>query len=145
MTVARSTSVIDRAAVRRGLARDRNGRPSFSSAVSLRVQPRLVLALREALVRVRGLKAAFVYGAAADGRDTAASAIDLMLIGDNQPYADCFAGLLDAENLLRRRIRVRFVSTQQWRRKLARRSAVIAKLQAQPKILIFDSADDWRR
>jgi hypothetical protein len=39
---------------------------------------------------------------------------------------------------------VRFVSTEQWRRKLAPRSTVIAKLQAQPKIFIFDSADGWR-
>src|SRR5262249_39617387 len=50
---------------RRGVAaRERSGRPGFGNAVSLRVQPQLVLTLREALARASGIKLAFVYGAA---------------------------------------------------------------------------------
>jgi predicted nucleotidyltransferase len=125
-------------------AREHDGRPGFSTAVSLRVQPRLVLTLREALARAPGIKAAFVYGRAANGRDTAASDIDLMVIGADVTYADCFAGLLTAESLLKRLIRARFVSAEEWRRKLARGSAFVTKVHAQPKIFIFGSADDLR-
>jgi predicted nucleotidyltransferase len=123
-------------------ARDQDGRPGFGNAVSLRVQPQLVLALREALARARGIKAAFVYGSAANGRDTAASDIDLMVIGADLTYADCFAGLLTAENLLKRPIHARFVSAEEWRRKLARGSALVTKVNAQAKIFIFGSAAD---
>jgi predicted nucleotidyltransferase len=123
-------------------AREHDGRPGFSNAVSLRVQPQLVLTLREALARTPRIKAAFVYGSAANGRDTAANDIDLMVIGADLTYADCFAGLLTAENLLKRPIHARFVSAEEWRRKLARGSAFVAKLNAQPKIFIFGSAAD---
>ncbi|HML12323.1 MAG TPA: hypothetical protein VK456_03395, partial [Xanthobacteraceae bacterium] len=187
-------------------SRERNGR----AAVSLRVQPQLVLALREALARAPGIKAAFVYGSAAtsapsglslvarpscvrdkrpppltpppkaafgrrssrEERRRGASAmadargegnreicacpghkgrqaraapardIDLMVIGDGVTYADCFAGLLDAENLLQRRIRAKFVGADEWRRKLKRGSAFVRKLKAQPRIFIFAPADD---
>jgi predicted nucleotidyltransferase len=135
-------SVIDRSPG--GDGRERDGRPGFSNAVSLRVQPQLVLTLREALARAPGIKAAFVYGSVANGRDTAASDIDLMVIGADVTYADCFAGLLTAENLLKRPIHVQFVSTEEWRRKLARGSAFVTKVNARPKIFIFGSADDLR-
>jgi hypothetical protein len=141
-------------------ARERNGRPAFTTAVSLRVQPQLVLALRAALVRAPGIKAAFVYGSAAtsapspslpkrrkrgrEAHSAPAGAIDLMVIGD-ATHADCFAGLLDAENVLKRRIHARFVSAAEWNRKLARKSAFFTKVNAQPRIFIFASADDLRR
>jgi predicted nucleotidyltransferase len=118
---------------------------SFSNAVSLRVQPQLVLTLREALARAPGIKAAFVYGSVAQGRETAASDIDLMVIGADVTYADCFAGLLTAENLLKRPIHAQFVSAEDWRRKLARGSAFVTKVNARPKIFIFGSAEDLRR
>jgi predicted nucleotidyltransferase len=126
-------------------AREHEGRPHFSNAVSLRFQPQLVLTLREALARARGIKAAFVYGSVADGRDTAASDIDLMVIGADVTYADCFAGLLTAENLLKRPIHAQFVSAEDWRRKLARGSAFVTKVHARAKIFIFGSADDLQR
>lgn len=123
-------------------AHEHEGRPRFSNAVSLRVQPQPVLALREALAHSRGIKAAFVYGSVANGRDTAASDIDLMVIGADVTYADCFAGLLTAESLLKRPIHVQFVSAEEWRRKLARGSAFVTKVNARRKIFIFGSADD---
>ena len=123
-------------------AREHEGRPHFSNAVSLRVQPQLVLTLREALARGRGIKAAFVYGSVANGRHTAASDIDLMVIGADVTYADCFAGLLTAENLLKRPIHAHFVRAEEWRGKLARGSAFVTKVNARPKIFIFGSADD---
>src|SRR5262245_4083604 len=60
----------------------------------------LATVLREALVRARGMKAAFVYGSAATGQDTPQNAIELMVISDAS-YGDCFGGLLSAERLLK--------------------------------------------
>src|SRR5262249_10819422 len=92
----------------------------LSDAVSLRVQPQLVLALRAALARAPGIKTAFVYGSAAAEGERRASAIDLMVIGDAS-HADCFTGLFAAENALERPIQARFVSAAEWKRKLARK------------------------
>jgi hypothetical protein len=52
--------------------------------------------------------------------------------------------LLNAANLLKRRINANFVSTEEWRRKLARGSAFFTRVNAQPKICIFGSAEDLR-
>src|SRR5262249_57812025 len=110
---------------------------------SLRVQPQLVLTLREALARAPGIKLAFVYGAVAQARDGAQSDIDLMVIGDGVTYGDCFAGLMNAEHLLKRRIHAKFVGAEEWRRKRARGSAFVAKITAQPRLLISVS-DEFR-
>jgi hypothetical protein len=50
--------------------------------------------------------------------------------------------LLDAERLLKRRIRAKFVSEQEWRRDLLRGNEYFRKINAQPRIVIFASADD---
>src|SRR5262245_46691737 len=86
---------------------ERNGKCDSSTAVSLRVEPHLVLTLIGALVRARGMKAAFVYGSAAKAQYGPQSDVNLMVIGD-VTYADCFAGLLNAEKLLKRRIHAKF-------------------------------------
>jgi hypothetical protein len=62
-------------------AQAQNGTPASRKAVSLRVQPDLVLALREALVLAGGIGAAFVHGSMAKGEQSAASEIELMMIG----------------------------------------------------------------
>jgi hypothetical protein len=121
--------------------RDRNAKSGVSNAVSLRVEPELVLALRQALARAAGIKAAFVHGAAGEGKQNPASEIELMVIGD-ATYADCFGGLHDAENLFKRRIRANFVTEQEWRCELRRGNLFFTTINAQPKIFIFASADD---
>ena len=127
---------------RRADGRECHARAGFRNAVSLRVQPQLVLALRAALVRAPGIKAAFVSGSAAKDEERPRGDIDLMVIGDDVTHADCFAGLLNAESLLKRRIRATFVGAQEWQRKLKRRSEFVAKLRAEPRIFIFTTADD---
>lgn len=124
-------------------APERNGVPAFSNAVSLQVQPELVLALRQALAAAPGVRSAFVHGSIVTGEQSATSAIELVVIGDAS-YADCFGGLLNVERLLKRRIRVNFVSAKEWRRKLLRGSAFPTKMIAQPRIFIFGSGDDWQ-
>jgi hypothetical protein len=125
-------------------AQDENAKPAFSNAVSLRVEPELVLGLQRALGPAAGIKAAFVHGAAAKGEQSAGSAIELMVIGD-ATYADCFGGLLYAESLFKRPIRANFVNEQRWRRELRRGNPFFTTIKAQRKIFIFASADDLMR
>ena len=122
-------------------AQEQNETPASRKAVSLRVHPDLVLALRQALVLVSGIKAAFVHGPIAQGKQSPTSEIELMVIVDATHVA-CFGGLDDAENLLKRRIRANFVSEQEWRRELLRGNAYFTKVDAQPRVVIFASADD---
>jgi hypothetical protein len=67
-----------------------------------------------------------------------------MVVGDDVTYADCCFGLLNAEQLLGRRIHAHFVSPAKWKRKRARRSAFFTRVNAQPRIFIFGSAEDLR-
>ena len=122
-------------------AQEQNGTSQFSKAVRLQVEPELVLALRQALALATGIKAAFVHGSICKGEQSPASEIELMVIVD-ATYAGCFSGLHDAENLLKRRIRANFVSEQEWRHELRRGNAFFTKINAQPRIVIFASADD---
>lgn len=104
----------------------------------------LVAALREALApNAARIKTAFVYGSVAKGQETAASDIDLMVIGVDVTYADCFGGLLKAENLLKRPIHANFLSPNEWKRKIAQGSAFLEKISAQPKIFILGAEDDF--
>jgi predicted nucleotidyltransferase len=96
--------------------------------------------LRQSLARHAGkIKAAFVYGSVAKGTDTARSDIDLMVIGDDLTYADLYRVLQKAENVLSRPVNPTFLSLDDWRKKIARKDSVIAKINAQPKLFIVGS------
>jgi predicted nucleotidyltransferase len=90
------------------------------------------------------IKVAFVYGSIAKGTDTARSDIDLMVIGDDLTYAELFGGLQKSETILQRSINPTFLSFDDWHRKLATKDSVIAKIAAQPKLLIFGSETDLK-
>jgi predicted nucleotidyltransferase len=77
--------------------------------------------LREALAPASGLiRAAFVYGSVAEGDDTAASDIDLMVIGEGLTYADLFAALEAASMRLGRKIAPTIYSPKEVRRRVKR-------------------------
>ncbi len=88
------------------------------------------------------IKAAFVYGSVAKGTDTAASDIDLMVIGEDLTSADLFAGLRIAEGTLRRKVDPNFLSPMDWRRKLAQKNSFAAKINGLPKIFVLGSQND---
>jgi predicted nucleotidyltransferase len=88
------------------------------------------------------IRAAFVYGSVAKGTDTAASDIDLMVIGENLTYADLYTRLEDAESALRRKIDPNFLSTKDWEEARAQKNSFLSRINAQPKIFILGSQDD---
>jgi predicted nucleotidyltransferase len=89
-----------------------------------------------------GIRAAFVFGSVAKGKDTARSDIDLMVIGDNLTYSDLYTALQDVEPVLKRPVKPNFLSTEDWRRKLGRKNSFVLNIKAQPKIFIMGSEND---
>ncbi len=85
------------------------------------------------------IKAAFVYGSVAKGMDTARSDIDLMVIGDELNYAELYAALIGAEDILGRKVSPTFLSPKDWRRKVSDKGSFISKISALPKIFVFGS------
>jgi predicted nucleotidyltransferase len=89
------------------------------------------------------IKAAFVYGSVAKGRDTAHSDIDLMVIGDDLSYSELYAALQDLEDALRRKVSPTFLSLKDWRRKASEKGSFISKIDTSPKIFVFGSEKDF--
>jgi predicted nucleotidyltransferase len=88
------------------------------------------------------IKAAFVYGSVARGRDTADSDIDLMVIGDDLDYAELYAALQHVEHALSRKISPTFLSAKDWRRKVSQKGSFINKTSARPKMFVVGSEKD---
>jgi predicted nucleotidyltransferase len=85
------------------------------------------------------IQAAFVFGSVAKGHDTAASDIDLMVIGDDLDYSGLYTALQDAEGKLHRKVNPLFVTRDDWRRKVSREDSFTARISTQPKIFIVGS------
>ena len=88
------------------------------------------------------IKAAFVYGSVAKGKDTARSDIDLMVIGDDLTYSDIFSALQDAEKALGRTINPNIVDTAGWKKKLLNKNGFMTTISSAPKIFIVGSEED---
>ena len=88
------------------------------------------------------IKAAFVYGSVAGGRDTARSDIDLIVIGDDLTYSDIFASLQDAERTLARPINPNIMDIADWKTRQSSKTHFITNITNAPKIFILGSEED---
>jgi len=88
------------------------------------------------------IKAAFVYGSVAKGKDTARSDIDLMVIGDDITYSDIFAGVQEAEKTLARPINPNIMDSAAWRKRQAGKNHFVSSISKAPKIFIVGSEKD---
>lgn len=94
--------------------------------------------LREALEPVaKRVRAAFVYGSIAKGEDTAASDIDLMVVGERLTYADLFSALEDASARLGRKVAPTIYSPQELARRVKQESAFVSRVLEQPKLWLI--------
>jgi predicted nucleotidyltransferase len=94
--------------------------------------------LRTALDPVaREIRAAFVYGSIAKGRDTAASDIDVLVISDTLAYADLFAALESTSVRLGRRISPTILSSAEFQDRRRRKQAFVTRVVAQPKLWLI--------
>ena len=101
--------------------------------------------LREALVPLAvKIRAAFIYGSVAKGSDTAASDIDLMVVGDEVSYSDLFALATEAERRLGRKVNPTVYTPAELRQKLAAKSAFATRVLERPKVFVIGSENDLR-
>lgn len=101
--------------------------------------------LREALAPIaKKVRAAFIYGSVAKGTDTAASDIDLMVIGDGIDYAELFGLAAEAERRLGRKVNPTVYTPAGLRQELAAGTAFVARVLSQPKVFVVGSEDDLR-
>ena len=120
--------------------------PVFDELVAL-VRKTVGLAgpIHDALVPLADrIRAAFVYGSIASGRDRADSDIDLMVIADHLDYPTLFEAVQVAEGQLARSIDCRVMTPSEWQSKRARSDSFVARLQEKPHVFVLGSEDDLR-
>ncbi len=100
--------------------------------------------LREALAPVAPkIAAAFVYGSLAKGTDTAASDIDLLVIGDVS-YSHLLEAVAQAERRLGRKVSPTVYTPTDLRQRLASGNSFATRVLAGPKIFVIGSEDALR-
>jgi predicted nucleotidyltransferase len=88
------------------------------------------------------IQAAFIYGSIAEGRDTAKSDIDVLIIGKELTYADIVDALSKGEMKLGRPVNPSIYSMEEMKRKLHEHNAFISRVLGQPKIFLIGSLND---
>lgn len=95
-------------------------------------------ALREAVLSLGSrLKAAWIYGSIAKGCDTAASDIDVMLVGEKMSMADVLACLMPVEAQLGRKINPTCYTPAEFARRRADPDSFVSKVLAQPTLRLI--------
>ncbi len=89
------------------------------------------------------IDAAFIYGSIANGKDTAKSDIDVLIIGKKLAYADVYNALNAEEAKLGRPVNPSIYSINEIKRKIAEDNAFVTRVLEQPKIFLIGSADDF--
>ena len=67
----------------------------------------------------------------------------LMIIGSGLTYGDACGALQKAEAILHREVSPNLMTLAEWRRKLAERNPFVTKINAQAKIFIIGSDDEF--
>lgn len=94
--------------------------------------------LRAALEPVASeIRAAFVYGSIAKGKDTVSSDIDVLVISDSLAYAELFAALEGASARLGRKVAPTIYSSKQFAERVKRENAFVVRVLAQPKLWLI--------
>ena len=99
--------------------------------------------LREALAPLASrIVMAFVYGSISKRSETAASDIDLMVIGDNVSYAEVFRLVEPVTEKLGRLVNPTVYTTPEFAKRRKQDNAFVKRVLAQPKIWVLGGEDD---
>lgn len=99
--------------------------------------------LARALRPLKGrIAAAFVYGSVASGSESAASDVDVLVVGDGIEYADLFRAFAKAERTLARKVNPNIMTAAEWREKHATPGTFAARIAKRPRIWLIGSDDD---
>jgi len=97
--------------------------------------------VEEAISRVGGIDAAFVFGSFARGDARGDSDVDLLVLGDDVADASLGREVAEASVLLGRPVEVRAYTRDGLRRQIAAGNAVVRRIMAGPKQWIVGDAD----
>lgn len=97
--------------------------------------------LRKTLSSIKGIKMAFIYGSFANKKENAASDIDLMIIG-NPDTSDFNSEIAKIEKKIKREINLTVYSLKEYKSKKKDKSAFVADLLKNPKIMLVGKTDD---
>ena len=97
--------------------------------------------VEEALARVEGIEAAFVFGSFARGDARADSDVDVLVVGDGVPEARLGRQAAEASVLLGRPVEVRAYTREKLKRQLAAGNAVLGRILSGPKRWIVGGED----
>lgn len=109
--------------------------------------------LRAALAPIAAeIRAAFVYGSVAKGKDKATSDVDLMVISDSLfgdrgelmglSYSDLFVAVESAARRMGRTVNPTLYSSTEWIKRLEKRNSFVTRALAQPKIWVLGSDNE---
>lgn len=117
--------------------------PVFSELASiLRKTSGLADVLRDALEPLSGsLQLAFVFGSVAQGRETAGSDVDLMLVGD-LTFREAIEALHPAQVTVGREINPQLYSPFELADKARNQDPFLAEVLARPKLFLIGNNDD---
>ncbi len=118
--------------------------PIYSELVSI-VKKSFGIAdkIKQALMSLdENIEIAFIYGSIPKGVDTAASDIDLMLVGKALNYGDIIELLLPVEESLQREINPTIYDRINFSSKYKEGNSFITRIMEQPKIIIKGVIDD---
>jgi predicted nucleotidyltransferase len=87
------------------------------------------------------IAAAFVFGSTANGIDTAASDVDLMLISDQLTYGELFTALEAASERLGRPVNPTIYTAAEFSQRLGEGNSFVTKVLERPRIWLIGSDD----
>lgn len=100
--------------------------------------------VRDALIGMRGIEVALIFGSVARGTERGHSDIDVFVMGD-APYGVVAKSLSDAEKRLRRPVNPVVYSREEFDRKLATGNRFLSQMIASEKIFLIGDEDALRR
>jgi predicted nucleotidyltransferase len=83
------------------------------------------------------IESAFVFGSVAQGKDTAKSDIDLMVISETLAYGDLYGALEPATNRLGRTVNPTVYAQKEVQRRLRGGNAFVKRVLGQPKLWVI--------
>jgi predicted nucleotidyltransferase len=99
--------------------------------------------LRKSLSSIApGIKAAFVYGSVAKGRDRSQSDIDLMVISDSLTYGEVFGALERVSRTLGRQVNPTVYTSAEFSKRVRAKNAFVTRVLEQPRVWVIGSEHD---
>ena len=83
------------------------------------------------------IRAAFVFGSVAKGRDTAGSDVDVLIVSDSLTYADIYSALEQSSQDLGRTVNPTVYTAQEFTRRVSDGRAFLTRIMKQPKIWLI--------